>query len=150
MISDLERLVAIDAIQQLRARFARALDTQDWAAFQAVFAPDAVLDATSEGDAGGRRVGPEAITAFISTSLAEGGSVHHAHMPEIELTSPITARGIWAMEDWLDWPAEAAVAKSHGFRKLHGYGHYHEIYERVEGVWLVKSFTLKRLRVDVS
>jgi hypothetical protein len=29
-------------------------------------------------------------------------TVHHGHMPDIEITSPTTATGIWAMEDRLD------------------------------------------------
>ncbi|MBI0293347.1 nuclear transport factor 2 family protein [Streptomyces sp. PRKS01-29] len=32
-------------------------------------------------------------------------SVHHGHMPEIEITGPDTASGIWAMEDLLTFPA---------------------------------------------
>lgn len=30
---------------------------------------------------------------------------------------------------------------------LHGFGHYFETYEKVEGRWLITSLKLKRLRV---
>jgi hypothetical protein len=68
-------------------------------------------------------------------------TVHHAHMPEIELTSATTARGIWAMEDMLRW--------SDG-QELHGYGHYHETYEKADGAWRIKTLTLTRLRTDAT
>jgi len=71
-------------------------------------------------------------------------TVHHGHMPEIEITSPTTARGIWAMEDMLRWPAGAPM------REMHGYGHYHETYEKVDGRWRIKTIQLSRLRVDVD
>jgi SnoaL-like domain len=41
-----EQLLAIEAIKQLKARYFRCLDTKDWAGFLAVFAPDAVIDAS--------------------------------------------------------------------------------------------------------
>jgi hypothetical protein len=141
--SDLERLMAIEEIKQLRGRFARMLDTQNWPEFERVFAPDASLDATQEGEHGGLIEGAANIVAFISKSLLNASSVHHAHTPEIELTSATTAKGIWAMEDMLRWPEGGPI------KELHGYGHYHETYERVAGQWRVKSFKLTRLRVDM-
>ena len=63
-------------------------------------------------------------------------------MPEIELTSTITARGVWAMEDLIWWP-EGSRRKT-----LHGFGHYHETYEKIDGRWLIKTLRLTRLRMD--
>jgi hypothetical protein len=62
-------------------------------------------------------------------------------MPEIELTSATTATGVWAMEDMLRWP---------NGMELHGYGHYHETYEKSDGRWRIRSTTLTRLRVDMT
>jgi hypothetical protein len=62
-------------------------------------------------------------------------------MPEIELTSATTAKGIWAMQDLLRWPDG---------RELSGYGHYHETYQRVDGAWRIKTLKLTRLRMDFS
>ena len=42
-------------------------------------------------------------------------------MPEIEITSPTPATGVWAMEDMLRWPNGT---------EMHGYGHYYETYEK--------------------
>jgi hypothetical protein len=71
-------------------------------------------------------------------------TVHHGHMPEIEITSDDTATGIWAMEDKLRWPEGSPIGW------MHGYGHYHETYERVDGAWRIKTLTLTRLRIDAG
>ena len=67
-------------------------------------------------------------------------TVHQVHAPEIELTSPTTARGVWALED---------VVRFGPGVNLRGYGHYTETYEKVDGQWLFTSSTLTRLREDV-
>jgi len=51
------------------------------------------------------------------------------HVPEIELNSPTTAGGVWA---------------------LHGYGHYDETYEKSGERWRVTSSTSTRLREDIA
>ena len=73
-------------------------------------------------------------------------TVHHGHMPEIEITSPTTARGIWAMQDFLRMPEGSPL----GVKSLVGWGHYTETYERIEGEWKIKTLVLTRLRRDVE
>jgi len=71
-------------------------------------------------------------------------TTHHGHMPEIEIASPTTARGIWAMEDVIRY------SPGHALMTLVGHGHYHETYERIDGRWFIKTLKLTRLRVDVT
>lgn len=71
-------------------------------------------------------------------------SVHHGHAPEIELTSDATVRGVWPMEDRL-WCTDGDHEEH-----LHGYGHHHEEYRKVDGCWLISARTLTRLRVDTT
>lgn len=144
-----ERLEAIEAIQALKARYFRCLDTKDWDGFAEVFAPDAMMDVSGEmrdgrtkGD--GILRGHREIAAFVRGAVDNVVTVHHGHTPEIELTSPTTARGIWAMEDALRWPEGSPI------RAMHGYGHYHETYEKLAGSWRIKTLTLTRLRLDVE
>lgn len=88
-------------------------------------------------------IGADAIVEAASKPMVGCVSVHHGHCPEIEITSDTTATGIWAMEDMLCWGEESPRAGAW----LHGFGHYFETYEKVEGRWLITSLKLKRLRV---
>ncbi len=99
-------------------------------------------DSVTEGR--GVTKGNEAIAAFVRGAVDKVETVHHGHMPEIEILSPTTARGIWAMEDMLRWPVGSPI------KSMHGYGHYHETYEKTGGQWLIKTITLTRLRVDTE
>jgi hypothetical protein len=144
-----ERLAAIAEIQALKARYFRCMDTKNWDGFADVFAPDAQMDMSSEmRDRGAEgapvTTGNREIATFVRGFVDPVVTVHHGHMPEIEITSPTTATGIWAMEDELWWPEGSPI------RHMHGYGHYHETYEKVGGSWKIKTLTLTRLRVDTE
>jgi len=65
-------------------------------------------------------------------------------MAEVEVTSPTSARGIFAMEDLIWWP-EGSRRKT-----LHGWGHYHETFEKHGTKWVIKTLRLTRLRVEES
>jgi hypothetical protein len=142
-VNDLEKLLAIEAIKQLKARYFRCVDTKDWEGLKAVFAPDALFD-ISQDVPGCILVGPERIAAAVSVPLTGCVSVHHGHCPEIEITSENTASGVWAMEDMLWWGEDSATPN----QTLHGYGHYIETYAKSGGRWCIESMKLQRLRVD--
>jgi hypothetical protein len=140
-----EELVAIEQIKQLKARYFRTMDTKDWDGYTNVFAPSAVLDVSGESgvpeDEGIIR-GNTTIAEYVRGQVDPVLTVHHGHMPEIEITSDTTATGIWSMEDMLRWPEGAPLGD------MHGYGHYHETYEKIDGQWRIASCKLTRLRVD--
>ena len=129
----------VEAIKQLKARYFRTMDTKDWDAMRHVFTDDVVMDTTESG--GNVMDGADECMAFLRHVIGDAITVHHGHTPEIELTTPTTATGIWAMEDMLRWPDG---------RELHGYGHYEETYEKADGVWRIKTLKLTRLRVDLT
>jgi hypothetical protein len=128
----------IEAIKQLKARYFRTMDTKDWAGMREVFTDNVVVDTRSSG--GGVVEGADPFIAFLQDAIGDVVTVHHGHMPEITITSSTTATGIWAMEDMLRWPNGMEV---------HGFGHYHEAYEKVDGAWRIAATTLTRLRVDM-
>ena len=129
----------IEAIKRLKARYFRTMDTKDWDGMRQVFADAVFIDTT---DSGGRVVeGADEFMRGLRDLLADVVSVHHGHMPEIELTSATTATGIWAMEDRLRWPDG---------RELHGAGHYFEEYEKIDGQWRITKMTLTRLRTEFT
>jgi uncharacterized protein (TIGR02246 family) len=127
----------VEAIKQLKARYFRTMDTKDWAGMRQVFADDVVVDTTESG--GNVVAGADEFMAFLQDTLKDVVTVHQGHMPEINLTSPTTATGIWALQDILKWPDGT---------EMYGYGHYHETYELTAGSWRIKSLTLTRLRTD--
>ncbi len=130
----------VDAIKQLKARYFRTMDTKDWAGMRQVFADDVVIDVTEE--AGGEPVhGADAFLEFLEPTLTPVVTVHQGHMPEIELTSETTAKGIWSLNDLLQFPDGSS---------MEGWGHYHETYEKIEGAWKITSLRLTRLRIDFT
>jgi uncharacterized protein (TIGR02246 family) len=133
----LRRLVDIEEITQLKARYFRFMDTKDWDSFAQVFTPDVVIDA--DGYIG---EGRDAFLEFLPEILDGVVTTHHGHMPEITITGPDTATGVWAMFDYLTWPGGDPP------KGMQGYGHYHEEYVRRDGAWRIHRLKLTRLRVD--
>jgi hypothetical protein len=137
----LRRLLDIEEIKQLKARYFRNLDTKNWDGFGQVFAREAVLEVPEAQMVVNGRA---AIAKSVSDALAGTRTVHHGHMPEIELTGPDSARGTRAMFDYVEWPSS-----DNGSRVgLQGYGHYREEYVREDGQWRIGRSRLERLRID--
>jgi hypothetical protein len=148
-MTDTETLMAILEIQALKARYFRAMDTKDWAGLEAVFAPDLEADfrqAAGQVDESMLIHGAAAYVASLAPILQDVSTVHHGHMPEIQVHSPTMASGVWAMEDKL-WVSEGSPLP---FRFMHGYGHYHETYVRLADGWRIKTIRLTRLRIDAG
>jgi hypothetical protein len=129
----------LEAIKQVKARYFRTMDTKEWAEMRTLFADDAVIDTTASG--GEVIAGADEFLAFLRKTLADVRTVHHGHTPEITLTSPSTATGVWALQDLLIWPDG---------NRMHGYGHYHDAYTKVGASWLIKASTLTRLHMDFA
>jgi uncharacterized protein (TIGR02246 family) len=136
----LQQLLDVEQIEQLKARYFRLVDTKQWDDWGKVFAADAVLE-IPEGDLVHR--GRDEIVANVSAVMEHLRTVHHGHTPEIEITGPDTARGVWAMSDYVEWPAEDGTRVGR-----RGYGHYVEEYVREAGQWCIARSRLERLRVD--
>jgi ketosteroid isomerase-like protein len=134
----LARLLDVEAIKQLKARYLRNVDAQSWDELRELFTDDARIEfefpQMSFSD-------PEAFVAASIAGLAGARTVHHGHAPEIELIGGDAARGVWAMDDLVERPRADGPS-------WHGYGHYHEEYRRGEDGWRIASLRLTRLRVD--
>lgn len=142
-MTDTERLVAIEAIKQLRSRYLRLLDTKQWDEMVALYTTDATLRFEAEAPDVVFR-SREGIREMVASSLVDVTTVHHAHMAEIELQSPDKATGIWALEDTL-WFGPNSRAPG---RHIHSFGHLHDSYARIDGRWLIKDVAITRLRID--
>ncbi|MEV0639398.1 nuclear transport factor 2 family protein [Streptomyces sp. NPDC050619] len=130
-------VAATQEIKQLKARYFRAIDTKNWALLRQQLTDDVVVDTT--GSFGPRMTGADEFIGFIRLTIGAAETVHQGHMPEIDVTSPTTATGIWALQDLLIWL---------GTVKVNGFGHYHETYSLVDGRWLISSSKLTRVYLD--
>jgi len=143
----LDKLLIAEDIRRLKARYFRCLDTKNWGEMERVFGSDSVMDARAENRTGGTpdahiHIGSVNIVVFLRTHLEQVTTVHHGHSPEIDITAPDAATGIWAMEDMLRWPEGGPL------KWMHGYGHYYETYKNDGQRWYIQTTTIRRLRVD--
>jgi hypothetical protein len=139
-VTDLED---IEQIKQLKARYFRYLDTKQWDDWGTVFTDDAML-VNPHARAEPLR-GRAQIVATNQENLANVITVHHGHMPEIEILGEGRARGVWAMFDLLLFPTR----DGNGLAEFRGYGHYIEHYvKESDGQWRIARLELRRLHVE--
>jgi hypothetical protein len=153
-MDDLQRLMAIEEIKQVKARYFRGVDTSDGDLVRSILTQDCELDYL--GCCTDPKSGVDYLPAMNAVlrgrdswradGLSGAGivSVHQSHNHEIELTSDTAAKAIWSMTDRLYMPEGAPYAL------LTGYGHYLETYEKEDGRWKIKTTHVTRLRVEVS
>jgi hypothetical protein len=145
-MTDTERLLALEEIRAVKARYCRFLDTKDWGGLAGLFTIDAVLDVRE--DTGHEPfAGRDVLVQQIRNAVINAKSAHHVHSPEIELVSPDAATIIWAMQDRVVWnEGQSPIA---GVRSITGFGHYRERYVRQAGEWLIAALKLTRLYVEM-
>lgn len=153
-MTESERATAILELQQLKARYFRGVDTCDGDLVRPILTEDCVLDYM--GCCTDPKTGRDFIPAmnvvlhgrdsWKADGMARFGivSVHQGHNFEVEFTSDESASGIWSMTDRLWFPPGGE------FSLMTGYGHYVETYEKVGGVWQIKTTHVTRIRVEAS
>jgi hypothetical protein len=136
----------LDQIRELKARYCRFADTKQWEQVAALFTDDAVMRFRDVDGGLTDEVSAARFAATIGGRVAEGQPVHHLFSHEIAFTSETTATGVWAMEDLIFHDRDAHPEAP--FTSMHGFGHYHDTYRKVAGVWRIAGSELTRLRVD--
>jgi hypothetical protein len=152
-MDDVAKLLALEAIRNLKAAYFRCMDTKNWTELGRLFTDDALFDVRGalevakpdEEYAGEPPIrGAQSIVDYIRAGLTPLVSVHHGHAPEIEITGADSARATWPMSDLLIAPAGAP------FRRFRGYGHYFETYARQGGAWRIATLRLRRLYIETE
>lgn len=136
-----EDLVDIEAIKQLKYRYARLLDTKRWDELGALFVPDATASYS-----GGQLSlqGREAIVMFLRDALGSTQVLtrHTMSQPEIELLSAERARGVWALSD--------VVVFTEGAFEVRGASFYSDEYVKADGSWLFGHTGYKRVYEEMA
>ena len=142
---NIDDLLALEAIRQVKARYCRFVDTKQWDRLKTLFTPDARLEGFASAPDG---TGPDAFVDAIAKRLDLAITIHHVHTPEITITGPDAARGIWPMMDYVAFAGEALSAEPPADRGWTGWGYYEEDYIRTGGTWLISLMRLVRQRID--
>jgi hypothetical protein len=148
-MTDLKRLIVIEDIRALQSSYVRYADLKDWQALVGLFLPDAAFTPyDAEGNPQVVMTGRDEIAKRVSASVGKGTALHHLLSYEIEVESPTRAHGIWAMEDWIDRSNDDAPAAP--FKTMHGCGHYHTDYEKVDERWFIAGQKLHRVKLEFT
>ena len=136
-----DQLLEIEAIKRLKYRYVRCLDQKLWDELEGCFTPDAMA---SYGGGAYEFEGRDAILAFLRDSMGAESflSSHRVHHPEIDLTSPTTARGVWALDD--------VVILTELNVTVRGAAFYTDDYVKADGRWLILSTGYKRTFEEIQ
>jgi hypothetical protein len=139
-----EQLVDLEDIRRLKARYCRYIDTKQWDLLGTLFADDVRFDGFGAAPNGS---GKDAFLKGVQARLKDAFSLHHCHTPDIVFIDHDTARGVWTMEDYLEWPQPIGLPDFPNARGMQGFGHYEEEYRRVNGIWKMRHLRLRRMRM---
>lgn len=99
MTYTLQQLSDFEDIRTLKHRYFRGIDTADMTLLEGLFTDDVAVDYRG-GNYRVRLQGRADMLEFLANSFHSGAvAMHHGHMPEITLTGPDSATGIWYLED---------------------------------------------------
>ncbi len=147
-MDDLARLVAVEDIRRVMARYVYNADHHRWDELAALFTLDAPFAAsTVDGSPQARMTGRDEIAAGLKArNHPDSVLVHHLFSSEVDVGSEDSATGVWAMEDVI---TTSPSARSDGEPTgMHGYGHYRVRFTRSAGSWLIAELRITRLRLD--
>ncbi|HEX7858392.1 MAG TPA: nuclear transport factor 2 family protein [Sphingobium sp.] len=153
-VSEIERLAAVDAIRTVKARYWRGVDLSDGDLVRSILHEDCELDyrGCCTDPTSGQDFFPamnvvlRGSASWTSDAFRKARivSVHQGQGDDIEILDETHATGIWSFTDRFFYPAGAP------YRRLVGYGFYHDSYEKTAGAWKLKTTRIERLRVEAE
>lgn len=133
-------LQELEAIKRLKYKYLRCLDLKLWNEMKECFTEDA----RSAYDSGKYSFdGRDQIIAFLVQALGRPTviTLHQCHHPEIELTGPAAATGVWALED--------LVIDDQNKITIRGAAFYRDEYVKVDGGWKIQRTGYERTFEEV-
>lgn len=136
-----DALVEIEQIHQLKYRYVRFIDTKAWDQLGELFTEDATA---SYGGGATTLSGRAAIMEFLTTSMASESMLtsHKVHQPEVTLTGPDTATGVWALDDVVIMDDLGLVVRGASF--------YDDRYVRADGAWRIAHTGYRRVFEEIE
>jgi SnoaL-like domain len=130
-------LVEMEQIKRVKYRYLRAMDTGDFVLLASLFTPDVTArfvggsyDVTVEGKA-------KLLEYLEASANADVVINHNCHHPEIDLTGPGTAEGLWYLQDWYYNRAQQ--------RTVRGAAFYRDRYRKEAGAWKMSHTGYERV-----
>lgn len=135
--ADIQRLMDIEAIKQLKHAYFRCVDTANLEELGSLF-HEQVQVRFKGGNYEWNLDGREEYLSNIGVSFSSASVGHHnAHHPEIQMLSETEATGIWYLADHM-W-----ILNHKAYTR--GTALYWDSYEKVDGKWLIKSTSYERI-----
>lgn len=144
-MDDLARLLALEDIKLLRAKYCRSIDSHDFARLGTILTEDFLLDLSPTGKVLGSEVKPVHGRAAVLELMEKGFSqlrmlLHIVTIPEIEFQDDAHATGVWRQETFIkenrpDIPGTGIA-----------YATVFDSYRKEGGRWLIGSV---RVEIDL-
>ncbi|EEA02644.1 conserved hypothetical protein [Burkholderia sp. H160] len=132
----------VEAIKILRSRYFRAMDMGDYDTYRSLLTEDLITDlkgANYHFQYNNREDFIEAVSSALNADMA---CRHLGHHPEITITSPNTAEGVWYLQDW------AANVRTR--EVMEGTAIIRDRYRKVDGQWKIYHYEYRRVVEMVS
>ena len=136
-----------EELRDLKARYFHYVDLKQWDELRGLFVDDCVFEGLWAA-----APDPDTFVENLMRNMTEEVvSVHHGFMPQFRRIDDFSARGRWAMTDYLTWPRGSrgymgiTVPEQRGMR---GYGYYEELYRLTESGRRIAFMRLSRIRMD--
>jgi hypothetical protein len=131
------RLCAIEDIRRVKAAYFRCVDLRLWDEFADLFTEDLEVDFAESTS---NPVDKPKFLESVARHFDSGYSVHHGHLPEIDIVDETTATALWPMYDRVESPRDS------GYESHEGWGHYTETYRRCsDDRWRICRIKLSRI-----
>jgi SnoaL-like domain len=134
---DVQMLMDMEAIRQLKHRYFRCIDTANVAELAEIFHDDVevhFVGGTYEWKLNGKAQYLGSIGgAFHNQAIGH----HNAHHPEIQMLSPTEATAIWYLNDHM-WQLDSGIY-------TRGTALYWDRYLKVDGRWLIRETRYRRI-----
>jgi hypothetical protein len=134
-----EDLVEIELIKQLKYRYCRAIDLRDMPLLDSVLADDYLFESVAYDGSKKpiRETKADLIASLPKSFPPERIGQHHLHNPEIRITGPDSAEGLWYLQNY-----NLNVATKQATR---GASYYHDRYAKIGGEWKIQYCRMQRI-----